>query len=437
MRRQPRKGSDSYGRNFLFVSVTIKMSKKLFTPAFDVTAFRRPQQQTTSATTTQAAPPLPLPPPPPPQTPVSCFLTAPPDDSAGVTKVVPSPVRVNQTVDLLSMLAGATDEEGVGEGGEKKSKKDKKDKKKKRKADEEAAEDDGLGLFISTAGLFKTEEEKKAEVIKFAAERGLTVSFGAPPPPVPAFAPYSPYSAAAAATPVGRGPKPFEEVDVEFETYMAGPGNFANAHLKSAHAQELTTMPTDGKSLGDKKYGCVFCGSLHHLECHQKGNDPPCLRTGAFNRFIQNFLFDYDIAPDLEWRQMLQFKVPGYRRVMAERFASLVGNTSDPEWMSTMQRRAWDLRKQTFSSNAGNARELFHQGRASEFLFFHAQSGSSSPRPLSTSTVPQMGSMGSFSLYAVGAGSPVPPYGLGAGSPVPPYGLGVGSPVPRADMHHF
>jgi hypothetical protein len=374
------------------------MSKKLFTPAFDVTAFRRPQ----SSSTTEPCKKQPVVCPPSCQTPVSCFITSPPDESAGVTKVVPSPpVRVNQTADLLLLTLPTTEEDE--DGGEKKSKKDKKDKKKKRKANEESPLDEDL-LF--TMNLFKTEEEKKAEVIKFAAERGLTVSFGVPPT-------VTTYTAPVVAS-ARHVPKPYE-IDVEFETYMAGPGNFANAHLKTAHAQDLATMPTDGKSLGDKKYGCVFCGSLHHLECHQKGNDPPCLRTGAFNRFIQNFLFDYDIAPDQEWRQMLQFKVPGYRRVMSERFASLVGNSSDPEWMSTMQRRSWDLRKQTFSSNAGNARELFHQGRASEFLFFHAQGGSSSPRP--SSTVPQMGSMGSFSMYSSGASSPMPPYGLGASSP--------------------
>lgn len=366
------------------------MSKKLFKP-FDVNLFF-PQQ------CVRVQNPL-----TPRQTPVSCFISAPPDESAGVTKVVPSPpVCANQTADLLLMLT-ATDE-GVGgdDAGEKKSKKDKKDKKKKRKASEDA---DDEFMFPSAFNLLKTAEEKKAEVIKFAAERGLTVSFDVPPPSA------------------GHVPKTKSyEADVEFETYMAGSGNFANAHLKSAHAQDLATMPSGGKSLGDKKYGCVFCGSLHHLECHQKGNDPPCLSKGAFNRFIQNFLFEYDIAPDQEWRQMLQFKVTGYRRVMAERFASLVANTADPEWTGMMHRRSWEMRKQTFSSNAGTTRELHHQGRASEFLFFHAQGGSTSPRPPSTLTVPQMGSMGSFVAYGGGAGSPLSHMSYGF-SPVPPADL--------------
>lgn len=359
------------------------MSKKLFTPAFDVTQFRRPQvaqvaqvTQVTQVTQVQVQHQS--------RTPVGCFTSTPPDESAGVTKVVPSHFRTRtdvETADLLLMLS-ATDD--------KKSKKDKKDKKKKRRASEDADGGDGeLDLTL----LLKSEEEKMAEVIKFAAERGLTVSFGAqahagPPPAL----------------------KPYTDVDSDFETYMAGPGNFVNTPNKAAHAQEVAAVTTDGKSLGDKKYGCMFCGSLHHLDCHQKGNDPPCLRTGAFNRFIQNFLFDYDIAPEQEWRQMLQYRVPGYRRVMAERFASLVGNTSDADWTRIMHRRSWDMRKQTFSSNAGTSRELFHQGRASEFLFFHTHGGgSSSPRPSSTHSVPMMG------------------------SPVPM----MGSPVPFVDMMMF
>jgi hypothetical protein len=288
--------------------------------------------------------------------------------------------------------------------GEKKSKKDKKDRKKKRKASEDAEEGDGeLDLLFPLPAL-KSEEEKKAEVIKFAAERGLTVTFGTP-------------------TTTTGGPRvvPRVEVDVAFETYMAGPGNFANAHLKTAHAQELAGMPTDGKSLGDKKYGCVFCGSLHHLECHQKGNDPPCLSKGAFNRLVQNFLFEYDIAPEQEWRQMLQYKLAGYRRVMAERFASLVCSNSDPEWIGVMQRRSWDLRKEKFSSNAGTSRDLYHQGRASEFLYFHNQ-GTTSPRPSSTQTIPAMGSMGAFGAYSIC--TPVPP----PSTPIP---------VESSFYHHF
>jgi hypothetical protein len=385
------------------------MSKKLFKP-FDVTLFFPQQGVQKTASQPQLAPPPPQPTRPPAtpcQTPVSCFITAPPDESAGVTKVVPSPLRSSQTLtDPLLLLVAASED---NDGGEKKGKKEKKDKKKKRKATEDAEEGEGLLADLLFPSAVKSEEERKAEVIKFAAERGLTVTFTTHTVPTlpTATAAFRPY-----------------DVDMAYETYMAGPGNLVNAHVKSVYAQDLAAMPTDGKSLGDKKYGCVFCGSLHHLECYQKGNDPPCLSKGAFNRFIQNFLFEYDIAPDQEWRQMLQFKVPGHRRVMAERFASLVANTSDPEWMSIMHRRSWEMRKQTFSSNAGTSRELHHQGRVSEFLFFHAHGGSTSPRPSSALSVPQMGSMGSFGTYGGG---------VDAGSPVPPVDLS----FPHAHMHNF
>lgn len=305
---------------------------------------------------------------------MSCFITTPPDESAGVKLPSPSrPVPVHPVPPVCALLDESFDE--------KKSKKDKKDKKKKRKASEDA--DDLL------TDLFKTEEEKKAEVVRFAAERGLTVTFTTPTVThtPPGFYPYAGGGSVEKPLSTPPPPPPPPPIDVGYETYMAGPGNYVNAEVKRVHAQDVAAMQSDGKSLGDKKYGCAFCGAIHHLDCHTKGNDPPCMKSGAFNRFIQNFLFEFDIAPDQEWRQMLQYKVSGYRRAMAERFAAIVG-LSDAEWTATLQRRAWDTRKQTFSSNAGTSRELFQQGRAGEFLFFHTQGGTTSPRPSSTLTLP-------------------------------------------------
>lgn len=370
-------------------------SKKLFTPAFDITLFRQPNAVNQSSTHARPSPAAPVAPPKAApsvavaaptstcQTPVSCFITTPPDESAGVK--LPSPSRITTTTaDVSNTSATRSLLDDKSFLSEKKSKKDKKDRKKKRKASEDLSEDDDI-----LTHLLKSEEEKKAEVIKFAAERGLTVSF-------------EPSAAAAATRPVLHAfgayahtshppPPPPPALDVGYETYMAGPGNYVNAEVKRAHAQEVAAMTTDGKSLGDKKYGCTFCGAIHHLDCHTKGNDPPCMKSGAFNRFVQNFLFEFDIAPEQEWRNMLQYKVSGYRRAMAERFAAIIGSTtSDADWTATLQRRAWDMRKQAYSSNAGTSRELYQQGRVGEFLFFHNAQGASStsPRPSSTLTLP-------------------------------------------------
>jgi hypothetical protein len=300
------------------------------------------------------------------------FTSAPPDESAGVRKVVPSPP--------LDAVAAAAALPNLDERDE--EKKSKKDRKKKRKAESDADVGDLPPI------LMLSEQEKRAEVIKFAAKLGVKVFFE----PVVAAASTTPATAVAmAATPSMPAPSAFrphvpsrpQSMDsVEFETYMAGAGTSVNMEVKAMHNREVTAVTTDGKSLGDKKYGCAFCGSLHHLECHQKGNDPPCIRTGAFSRFIQNYLFEYDIAPEQEWRRMYMFQVPGHRRVMAERFAMLVGGGNgsvNAQWTDLMHRRSWDARG-VVSSNLGTSRELFVQGRVNEFLYFQS-SGASTPRP--------------------------------------------------------
>jgi len=215
------------------------------------------------------------------------------------------------------------------------------------------------------------------------------------PTPTPTFTP--------APTPSGESPasrkRAFDEAfvsastvpDSNFDEYMrSAVGQTVNDEVRMRHLSDVSAVSsTGGKSLGERKYGCMFCGSIHQLDCLDKGGDPPCIRGGAFAKFIQDFLFKYDIAPDQEWRRMFLIRAPGFRRSMADRFAVITSstNTDDDElWTALLQRRAWDTRKVVHSSNAGTSRELFQLSRASEFLFFNSSSSSSSPRPCTSTT---------------------------------------------------
>ncbi len=310
-----------------------------------------------------------------------------------VKKPVPTPPRPLEHLLPPPLITEALD--GIAtvesEAAEtKKNKKHKKDKRHRRHLDlnEDEAEL-GLHLLCQAAGLDK---------------------FAPTPTPTPI----------AGALGVAQGPsegpngkkRAFDEAfsatvtpDYDFDTYMLSTaGQTVNDEVKGRHFAEVSAVSAaGGKSLGDRKYGCTFCGSLHQLDCLDKGGDPPCIRGGAFAKFIQDFLFKYDIAPDQEWRRMFLARAPGFRRSMADRFA-VITSTDDDVWTSFIQRRAWDTRKMFNTSNAGTSKELFHQNRAAEFLFFNS-SASSSPRPSSVTTVlsPIPFTMGSF-----GSTSPPP-----------------------------
>ena len=277
------------------------------------------------------------------------------------------------------LIIEATTEEGGEDDAPKKSKKHKKEKKHRRHSMDEADEDLGLVGLVYQA-----------------------------PTPVPV--------PIVSTTPTSTGHKrafdqAFERkgsfLDPDFDMYMASPvGKTVNDQVCAHHGMEVSAASSaHKKTLGERKYGCTFCGALHQLDCLEKGGDPQCIRGGSFAKYIQDFLFRYDIAPNQEWRRMFLGRIPGFRRAMAERFAVITSHEADDEnWTSFMQRRAWDTRSASYNSNAGSSRELFQQNRASEFLYFNSSGASSSPRPGSVtalSPIPSFGSMGAatYSLY--------------------------------------
>lgn len=370
-------------------------AKRLFHRPFDINKFRRATQ---SDATQPPSDPVP---PPRCETPVT---TEPPRHmDAAVPQFVKKPVPTPPRNPLEHMLPPPLITDGlegvVGpdaeDAGTKKHKKHKKEKKHRRRGDDvENEEELGLHMLCQAAGIDQF------------ASTPTPVTFGSPVPAVTA----------------GENGKKraFEEafashaVDYDFDAYMRTPaGQTVNDEVRGRHLAEVSAVSSaGGKSLGERKYGCTFCGALHQLDCLEKGGDPPCVRGGAFAKFIQDFLFRYDIAPDQEWRRMFLARAPGFRRAMAERFA-VITSTDDDEWTSFVQRRAWDTRNQLYRSSAGTSRELFQQNRASEFLFFNSSGASSSPRPSSTVTTalsPVPFAMGSFgSVTNPSSMSPPPP----------------------------
>ncbi len=338
--------------------------RKLFQRPFDITQFRRasPSPAPVHHATVPSAPTASSPPPPADEEndeTLKCFDKSPPDLAAGVQKPVPSPPRPLQFTNPLPSTQ--TEREGGGDeedGAGKKRKKHKKEKKQRKHDGTYDFDDDPLMILCSAA-----------------------MSSTLPPvPPVPAPVVAEP----AIVGPTTTTKRPYDQAfNPDFETYMAGQAETVNEAVKQRHATDVAAVSASigGKSMGDRKYGCLFCGGIHQLESVEKGNDPPCLRTGAFAKFIQDFLFRYDIAPDQEWRRMFMFKTPGFRRAMADRFATIVSHEpADAEWTSFMHRRAWETRTASYKSNAGIARDLFQQQRVQEFIYFNS-SGSSSPRP--------------------------------------------------------
>lgn len=352
--------------------------RPLFHKPFDITQFRRPQQPI-------LAPSTPL-----------CKTDPPKHLDSSVPQFVKKPIPTQNLAHLMpppliiEATNSTTEEDGEGEGAPKKSKKHKKEKKHRRNSLDEADED-GLGLDILCQAL------------------GVDYFTSTPTPYTPIPAPPSPSE-----TPTRGGEKrafdqAFERtgsfLDPDFDMYMASPaGKTVNDQVCAHHGMEVSAASsTHKKTLGERKYGCTFCGALHQLDCLEKGGDPQCVRGGSFAKFIQDFLFRYDVAPNQEWRRMFLGRIPGFRRAMAERFAVITSHEADDvTWTSFMQRRAWDTRSASYNSNAGSSRELFQQSRASEFLYFNS-SGVSSPRPGSVtalSPIPSFGSIASsYSLY--------------------------------------
>ena len=355
--------------------------RKLFLRPFDITQFRRTLNSPAPAPV-PAPVPAPAPAPiranpsldaqqvsaaggkstptiPPDEEYLKCFDKSPPDLAAGVKKPVASPLRPMQAPPVHDLTAALTTFTADEDGNEKKRKKHKKDKKQRHN-------DDPLMLFCSVT-------DSLGQVPTVSASSS---SAGGGLPTIGA-------DAHAGCTTTNKK-RPHEQAfNPDFERYMSGPAETVNEEVKQRHALDIASVSTSvgGKSMGERKYGCLFCGGIHQLESAEKGNDPPCMRNGAFAKFIQDFLFRYDIAPDQEWRRLFMFKTPGFRRAMADRFAIMVSHDpSDAEWTSMMHRRSWETRSASFKSNAGNARDLFQQQRASEFIYFNS-AGSSSPRP--------------------------------------------------------
>lgn len=346
-------------------------ARKLFQRPFDITQFRRvtspappavhanpvPDVQQVSAAGGKSTPTKTL----PDDDFLKCFDKSPPDLAAGVKKPVASPPRPVQTplVPDLS-VALTTTFTTDGDENEKKRKKHKKEKKQRRHhhLEEEENGGDPFILLCSAADSLTSMQTSSSSA---GASAPTTAVDGIP-----------------------NKKRPYEQAfNPDFESYMSGQAETINEAVKQRHALDIASVSASagGKSMGERKYGCLFCGGIHQLESVEKGNDPPCMRNGAFAKFIQDFLFRYDIAPDQEWRRLFMFKTPGFRRAMADRFAIMVSHDpSDAEWTSMMHRRSWETRFASFKSNAGNARDLFQQQRANEFIYFNS-AGSSSPRP--------------------------------------------------------
>ena len=358
--------------------------RPLFHKPFDITQFRRPQQPILAPSSPQC----------------KTFTDPPKHLDSSVPQFVKKPIPTQNLAHLMpppliiEATNSTTEEVRQEDGGDapKKSKKHKKEKKHRRNSLDDADED-GLGLDILCKAL---------GVDHFTPTPTPYTSIPAPPPP-----PTTPTATR------GGEKRAFDQafermgsfLDPDFDMYMASPaGKTVNDQVCAHHGMEVSAASsTHKKTLGERKYGCTFCGALHQLDCLEKGGDPQCVRGGSFAKFIQDFLFRYDVAPNQEWRRMFLGRIPGFRRAMAERFAVITSHEADDvTWTSFMQRRAWDTRSASYNSNAGSSRELFQQSRASEFLYFNS-SGVSSPRPGSVtalSPIPSFGSIASsYSLY--------------------------------------
>jgi hypothetical protein len=371
-------------------------ARKLFYRPFDITQFRRASPTPippSSAATAAASPPFEE-----ARTPVPIDSEPPQHIDGAVPQFVKKPVPTPPRNPLLGMhtlpppLIIEDQHEEEVEEGTKKSKKHKKDKKHRRLSLNDEEDELGLLALCQAAGLDHVA-----------------------PTPVPV-----PVSTVHTPAPTSKK-RAFDEAfgasvypEYTFDSYMQGAGQTVNDEVRGRHSADVSAFSsTSGKSLGERKYGCTFCGSMHQLECLVKGGDPPCIRNGAFAKFIQDFLFKYDIAPGQEWRNMFLLRTPGYRRAMADRFAvitSITTSTEDDMWTSFLHRRAWDTREVQHTSNAGTSRELFQQNRAAEFIYFNS-SGASSPRPSSVVTAlsPVHFQMGHYAMSSSSSSSsPVP-----------------------------
>jgi hypothetical protein len=345
-------------------------ARKLFQRPFDITQFRRvtspappvvhtnpvPDDQQVSAAGGKSTPTTTT---VPDDDFLKCFDKSPPDLAAGVKKPMASPPRPVQTPHVPDLPVALTTFTTDDDENEKKRKKHKKEKKQRRHHHHEEEVEGGGDPFV----LFCSAADSLTSM-RTSSSAGATVP--------------------TAVDVIPSKKRPYEQAfNPDFETYMSGQAETVNDAVKQRHALDIASVSASagGKSMGERKYGCLFCGGIHQLESAEKGNDPPCMRNGAFAKFIQDFLFRYDIAPDQEWRRLFMFKTPGFRRAMADRFAIMVSHDpSDAEWTSMMHRRSWETRFASFKSNAGNARDLFQQQRANEFIYFNS-AGSSSPRP--------------------------------------------------------
>jgi hypothetical protein len=172
-----------------------------------------------------------------------------------------------------------------------------------------------------------------------------------------------------------------------------------------------------GKSFGPKSYGCELCGNIHQNRTKACHMDPRCLQTSpSFQRFVQQFLMKYDVAPGQAWRNLFVNRTPGYRLAMAERFGSIVtAEGPDDPWHRALQQRSWATRGRGWTSSAGSSRQIFEEGRIGEFLNAELSfktwdpASGTSPRPSCCSATPTI--TPDLSTLRGGGGG-----GLGAGS---------------------
>jgi hypothetical protein len=226
---------------------------------------------------------------------------------------------------------------------------------------------------IATAMPEAERAEKEAAVRKFAEEQGLRVMFIRDADMNDAFH----YS--------------------DFDAYVtSGAADKVNDGVKKKFKEVYSSDSVRGKSFGPKSYGCELCGNIHQNRTKLCHTDPRCLQTSpSFLRFVQQFLFKYDVAPGQEWRNLYVNRTPGFRIAMAERFGAIVhAEGPDDPWFRTMQQRAWATRGRAWTSSAGSSRQIFEEGRIGEFLNAELSFKSwdpttgTSPRPSCCSTTP-------------------------------------------------
>lgn len=130
----------------------------------------------------------------------------------------------------------------------------------------------------------------------------------------------------------------------------------------STYQERVSSTSTTGK------YGCKICGSIHKLSMLTSRKSMKCHEPMLY--LVRDFLLKYDVAPDVLWKKLFISGDETCETEMIERFYSIVlpEHNNDEDWMYSLRKRSYETRNCTWSSSAGNCKQLHEQGIIDLFL---------------------------------------------------------------------